>query len=316
MTDTLADGELFIIINQGSGRHDGGETREVLSRIFTEAGRKFRFVDMDGRQPMQAKCNQAARGAVEAGGILVAAGGDGTINAAASAAWQAGCRLGVLPQGTFNFFGRTHGIPQDLEAAARALLQARSEQTQVGTVNGRLFLVNASLGLYPQLLQDRETFKNRIGRRRWVAFLSGLFTIFSWHRQLVLELESGGERTTIVTPTLFVGNNALQMKLVGLEESVAARVGQGELAAVTTRPIGSWQILALLLRGAFSGLGDADQVRSFSFRKLVVRMPGRRKVKFAADGEVQVLTPPLTFEVSAKPLQLMLPREEDRVEAA
>jgi predicted polyphosphate/ATP-dependent NAD kinase len=57
------------------------------------------------------------------GAILVAAGGDGTLNTVAHAAVEHGCVFGVLPQGTFNYFGRTHGIPEDLADAERALLR-------------------------------------------------------------------------------------------------------------------------------------------------------------------------------------------------
>jgi hypothetical protein len=87
---------------------------------------------------------------------VVAAGGDGTINTVAHEAVRQGCLFGVLPQGTFNYFGRTHGIPEDLAEAVRALLRARVTPVQVGMVNDRIFLVNASVGLYPQLLEARE----------------------------------------------------------------------------------------------------------------------------------------------------------------
>lgn len=310
---SAGEGELFIIANTGSGEHDGVETRELLAGIFREAGRPFRFVPVDRPQALAAACERAAADAAGCGGVLVAAGGDGTINAVAGAAWRKGCRLGVLPMGTFNYFARNHGIPQDLEAAARALLLARAQPVQVGEVNGQLFLVNASLGLYPQLLQDREAFKQRFGRRRWVAIVSGLMTIFAWRRQLVLELEADGKRTVITTPTLVVGNNRLQLERIGMGKDVLHNLGSGELAAVLARPIGSWQMIGLLMRGALGRLGDADQVHSFAFSTMTVRVAGRRKIKFAADGEVRVLTPPLRFAVGASPLQLMMPRDEDRV---
>jgi len=303
---------LFVLINPGSGQHDGASTREALARIFGEAGRACHFIQAPAGA-LEDAAQRAASQAATRSGVLVAVGGDGTINAAAAAALRAGCPLGVLPQGTFNYFGRVHGIPQDLEAAARALLRAQPEAVQVGEVNGKPFLVNASLGLYPQLLQDREAFKQRFGRRRWVAVLAGLVTLFEWRRQLVLEIEEGGERRVVVTPTLFVGNNRLQLERTGIAQEVAAPVGQGCLAAVLARPIGSWAMLGLLLRGAFGRLGDADQVDSFPLRSLTVRMPGRKRAKLAADGEVGVAALPLQFRVAPVPLQLMLPVQEDRV---
>ena len=305
--------ELFVVINPGSGAHDAEATRETLQRVFGGAGRRHRFVEIARPSDLGLASAQAAVQARACGGVMVAVGGDGTINTVAQAAWREGCALGVLPQGTFNLFGRDHGIAQDLEAAARALLRARPEGVQVGEVNGRLFLVNASLGLYPQLLQDRETFKNQFGRHRWVAILAGLVTLFQWRRQLRLEIELDGQRTLLTTPTVFVGNNRLQLQRIGWEPNLASRVGEGRLAGLIAKPIGTWTMLWLMLRGAFGRLGDAEQVHDFVFRSLTVRVAGRRRVKVAADGEVTVMAPPLCFAVAQQPLLLMRPRPEDRV---
>jgi diacylglycerol kinase family enzyme len=308
--------ELFVVVNPGSGAQDGQAKRETLAALFQEQGRSFRFVDVAGPGDLEAASRRAAEEARRRDGVIVAVGGDGTINTVAQAALQAGCVLGVLPQGTFNLFGRDHGIAQDLEQAARMLLRARPRSVPVGEVNGRLFLVNASVGLYPQLLQDREAFKQQFGRHRWVAVLSGLVTIFEWRRQLALEFERDGQPVLVRTPTLFVGNNRLQLERIGMPADVAARVGAGELAAVVARPIGTWRMVLLMLRGAFGRLGDAEQVDSFAFRSLTVNVLGMRKLKLAADGEVGVMAPPLRFSVASRPLLLMVPRDEDRVPAA
>ena len=308
--------ELFIVINPGSGAVDAQATRDTLTRVFGAAGRKHRFVAVAGPAHLARASETAAQEANAASGALVAVGGDGTINTVAAAAWRAQCPLGVLPQGTFNLFGRNHGIAQDLEQAAQALLGAMPEPVQVGEVNGRLFLVNASLGLYPQLLQDREAFKQQLGRRRWVAIVSGLATLFRWRRQLALEIVLDGDRKRVVTPTLFVGNNRLQLERIGIDPAIAARVGEGRLAAVMPRPIGTWSLLGLVLRGAIGRLGEASDVRCFAFHTLTVQVLGTRKLKVAADGEVDVTAQPLRFAVSPRPLVVMVPHERDKVEIA
>lgn len=305
--------ELFVLVNPGSGTNDLARKREILESVFREAERPFRFVRLASTADLPRACDAAAARACECGGALVGVGGDGTLNTVAQAAWQHDCMVGVLPQGTFNLFAREHGIPQELEAAARALLRAQPEPVQVGEVNGRLFLVNASLGLYPQLLQDRETFKQQFGRHRWVAAIAGLKTIFEWRRQLALEIELDGERTVLRTPTLFVGNNRLQLDRIGMESRIASRVGEGRLAALIAHPIGTRDMVWLMLKGAFGRLGDPEQVDCFAFRTLTVRVLGRRRIRVAADGEVDVLAAPLRFSVVSRPLRLLLPRPEDRV---
>lgn len=304
---------LHVVINAGSGEHDAQQTQAILEEVFRSAGHDAQFMRLGDPAGLAEACERAAEQAAGDGGVLVAAGGDGTINMAAAAALRHGCALGVIPQGTFNYLARDHGIPLDAEAAALALVRARPQPVQVGLVNDHVFLVNASLGLYPQMLQDREAFKARLGRRRWVALLSGVATVFRWHRRLRLEVDLEGVRTMLTTTTLFVGNNRLQVEQVGLEEEVAQRTGRGQLAGVVTRPVGAWTMLWLALRGALGRLGDADQVETFSFHELRVRVLGARRVKVATDGEVLVMAPPLRFAAAAQRLLLMVPGPEDRV---
>lgn len=306
-------GTFFVLANPGSGEHDAQETRELLEAVFREAGRAVEFVPVASPEALASACTQAATRARENGGVLVAVGGDGTINTVAQAALAQGCPMGVIPQGTFNLFARNHGIPQDAREAARVLVGAQVQPVQVGRLNDRLFLVNASLGLYPQLLEDRETFKQQLGRHRWVAMLAALVTVFEWRRQLALQIELEGERVAVRTPTLFVGNNRLQLERIGIEAQTAARVGERRLAAIVLQPIGTWAMLGLVLRGALGRLGEAGQVRSFAFRSLTIRPWSARTIKVATDGEVQWMRPPLRFEVSPVPLLLMTPQPQDRV---
>lgn len=310
------DGPLFIVLNAASGHKDTDEQRQVLADVFNSAGRAFEFLQFDDPARIALVSAKAVTLAKEKGGVVVAAGGDGTINAVAAAVLRSGCPFGVLPQGTFNYFGRAHAIPQDARAAAIALLGASISPVTVGEVNGRVFLVNASLGLYPQLLEDREAWKQQFGRSRLVAFVSGLVTILQARDQLKLEIELAGKTTVLRTPTLFIGNNHLQLSQVGIDEAHADAVNHGELAGVAVRPIGTLALLGLLARGVIGRLGDADNIDSFSFRKLKVAMRGKRRVKVATDGEITWMIPPLVFQVADTPLLLMVPAPADRAEVA
>jgi diacylglycerol kinase family enzyme len=307
-------GPFFIVMNTASGHNDADEERQVMADVFNDAGRKFEFLKIDDPSQIHEVCVRAVKLAAEQGGVVVAAGGDGTINAVASAVLGTCCPFGVLPQGTFNYFGRVNAIPQETRAAAIALSGARVSPVQVGQVNGRLFLVNASLGLYPQLLEDREAWKQQFGRSRFVAFLSGLATILRARGQLKLEIELAGKSVFLRTPTLFVGNNHLQLVRVGIDESHAGAVNRGELAGIALRPIGTLALFGLLARGLLGRLGDAENIDSFSFRRLTVSPRGSKRVKVATDGEVTWMKAPLVFQVAAEPLLLLVPAPEDRAE--
>ena len=309
------NGPLYVVLNAASGHKDTDQERQVLAGVFNSAGRAFEFLQFDNPANIASVSAKAVALAKEKGGVVVAAGGDGTINAVAAAVLRSGCPFGVIPQGTFNYFGRANAIPQDARAAAIALLGASISPVTVGEVNGRVFLVNASLGLYPQLLEDRETWKQQFGRSRVVAFASGLATIFQARGQLKLDIELAGKTTALRTPTLFIGNNHLQLSQVGIHEHADA-VNRGELAGIAVRPIGTLALLGLLARGVIGRLGDADNIDSFSFRTLKVAMRGKRRVKVATDGEITWMTPPLVFQVADTPLLLMVPAAADRAEVA
>ena len=297
---------LFIVLNAGSGHNDMAATRETIEGVLAAAGREHRILRVDDARRLAAIAAEAVLLARAGAGVVVAAGGDGTINAVAQAVLGSGCAFGVLPQGTFNYFGRSHGIPSDAAEATRLLLTARAHPVQVGLVNERVFLVNASLGLYPQLLEDREAWKRQFGRSRLVAFGAGLATLLRAHRRLRLHVELRGLVHDVRTPTLFVGNNRLQMEQIGTAQAFE----QGRLAAIMLRPVGTLGMLWLLLRGALARLGEADNVLSFGFDSLTVRLPRlrrKRSIKVATDGEVAWLDAPLMFRVSPEPLYLLMP---------
>lgn len=309
-------GPFFVVLNAGSGRHDSDEQQALIARTFEQGGRVFEFLRVEDPSRIGEVARRAVGLAEARQGVVVAAGGDGTINAVARVVLASGCPFGVLPQGTFNYFGRAHGIPQDTAAAARALLGASIAPVQAGQVNGRLFLVNASLGLYPQLLEDREAWKAQLGRSRFVAFLSGIATLLQSRKQLHLQIESGGKIVALRTPTLFVGNNRLQLARVGIAGQQADAVEQGQLAAIVVRPIGTLALFGLLMRGVLGQLGEADNIDSFSFRRLTVTPRGLKRIKVATDGETAWMRTPLVFEIAPQPLLLLVPAPADRAEVA
>ena len=301
----------YVVLNAGSGHSETELRCSTIRDVLGEAGRSCHLdiVHEPARLPDIA-CRMAQK-AKENGGVLVAAGGDGTINAVAHQAVLQGCLFGVLPQGTFNYFGRTHGIPEDLAEAVRSLVHARVMPVQVGLVNNRIFLVNASVGLYPELLEAREHDKREFGRSRVVAILSALKTALGRHRPLRITLETEGIVRKLRTATLFVGNNRLQMEQVGMTPLTIA-LEEGQLAAIAPRRVGKLGMLGLLLRGALGRLGEADNVLAFSFKRLVVRharLSPRRTIKVATDGEVTRMAMPLEFRVLEGRLALLKPAD-------
>ena len=312
------DVPLFIVLNAASGRRDTDAVRTTIEAACSAADRRCRIFLVDGPGKLQAFAREAVERARGGAGIVVAAGGDGTINAVAQATLGSGCAFGVLPQGTFNYFSRTHGIPAETEEALKVLLNEPPRAVQVGLVNDKVFLVNASLGLYAQLLEEREAFKRDYGRSRAIAMGAALVTMLrGGHRSWRLRLAWRGQERDLRTRSLFVGNNALQLHQVGIADADAPE--EGQLAAIAVKPGRWWSLPGLLVQGALGRLGHADDIVSFPFASMTVKPAGargQRRIKVATDGELNWLDMPLLFRVAPEPLWLIKPAVAPELEAA
>jgi diacylglycerol kinase family enzyme len=309
----------FIVLNAGSGHAETELQRTTIEQALTRAGRPYQLAVVDNPSELDAVAQRMVDQAKACGGTIVAAGGDGTINAVAHKAVASGCPFGVLPQGTFNYFGRAHGIPEDLEQAVQSMLDARPHPVQVGLVNDRVFLVNASIGLYPRVLEEREHDKSQYGRSRLVALLSMLKTALGTHQFLRIRLEVDGKERKLRTPTLFIGNNPLQMQQLGIDH-LSAALEEGELAAIAPRSVGKLGMLWLMLRGAAGKLGGADDLSAFRFKRIIVKpltlYGTRRRIKVATDGEVTLMNTPLVVRVLEGQLMLLKPDAPQQDRAA
>lgn len=306
------DAEFFIVMNRRSGAAEKDEVREAVEAELKKAGRRYRFVPVHAGRIPQA-CQEAARLAKEQGGVVVASGGDGTINAAAQAALAHDCPLGLIAQGTFNLFARELGLSLDAAEATRLLLRARPEPVQVCLVNEHVFLVNASVGLYPKLLADREQVKQKLGRRRWIAMMAAFKSLMEWRLQLSLDAEMDGELARLRTANVFLCNNRVQLRRLGIQDYVVEQVGEGRMACVLVPAMGWWAKLRMLAAAAFGRLGEQRAIQSFPLRSITVGARNARRLKVATDGEVQWMDVPVRFAVSPKPLRVMLPPAEERL---
>lgn len=300
---------ITVLMNAGSGSNDKADARAAISRALADAGRDPEV--LTARHPRDLP-DLARRAAERRPCILAAAGGDGTLNAIAGVAWQRGLPLGVIPLGTFNYVARDLGIPEDPAGAARVLAEGEPRPIAAGFINGRIFLNNASFGLYRRLIEERETHKQRFGRHRLVALFSALTTLLHRHGVYRLHLEMDGELVDLSTLSVFFGRNALQLERLGLDE--AACVARGELAILDLQEVGRLRMLGLLLRGALGLLETASALRQSCARKVEIKRltGGGRRIKVAIDGEVADCSFPLVVESVPNALRMMVPAEPQR----
>lgn len=295
---------LFIGLNPRAGSGDKREARAAVAAVLGEQGHPYEIHEPARREPIDALMARLARAAAARGGVLVAAGGDGTTNAAANAARDAGVALGLLPMGTFNLLAREHGVSLEPAEAARVLAAGVTRPIALGELNGRLFFNHASFGMYTRLIRRRERAKQRFGRRRLVAALASVASLLERPTPFTIQTVTDGVAALHVTTGVFVASNRYQLEQLGLEAAICKDAGA--LAVLMLRPTHAAQRLRLLLRTALRRLDEDEQLWSFCANDFEVRSR-RPRVVIVVDGEAARLAPPLRFRSVPEALRLVVP---------
>lgn len=296
------NGGMAVIVNAGAGAGYGADLRESLAARFAVHGLAPQITLADDANHLM----EAARAALAGGAqVVVAGGGDGTINAVASVVLDSGALFGVLPMGTLNHFARDLGIPPQLDAAVAALAGRHVAWVDVGEVNGRIFLNNSGLGLYPDIVRDRERQQRRLGRGKWTAF--GWATLAALRRYpfLSLRLTLGEADHARRTPFVFIGNNEYHMQ--GFNIGERARIDGGQLSVYVAQRPTRFGLLKLAMRALFGRLRQAREFDVFQAAELVIETHHRR-LRVATDGEVTVMAPPLRYRIRPAALPVIVPR--------
>lgn len=291
---------IAFIINVHAGGSSGREWLET-NRQAVEAlavGGPISLVETGAQ--IQAAVDQALAQKCNA---VVAGGGDGTLNAVAAKLAGLPIAFGVLPLGT-NHFARDAGIPADPLDALSAIAAGHTAQLDLGEVNGHFFLNNSSIGLYVDLVRDRERQQTRLGRGKWPAFVWALVGTLRRYPFMTVALTIGGRAVTHRTPFVFVGNNAYLTE--GLQIGRRAGLRGGELSAYVADRAGRWRLLALGLRALLGRLREARDFRAFSTTALRVDT-GHRQLPVAIDGELRRINAPLLYRSHPGALRVILP---------
>jgi diacylglycerol kinase family enzyme len=240
--------------------------------------------------------------------VLVVAGGDGTVSAVAAVAVERDLPLVVLPCGTLNHFAADAGLDcKDPLTGMAAVEKGTERRVDVGSVNGRVFINNASIGFYSSMVQDPQY------RSRRVAVTS---------RYVLQALHGGGTPMTVsltLGPRVVVPENVLTI----LVSNNAYSPGVAPGAALRPRLDGAVLWVHLLGLNERSGpplwrvvrtlvtlLSGRSQVAAWSTPEQTVGFD-RVRVRVGLDGEAVELTTPLQFSSRPGALRLRVPSADE-----
>lgn len=243
---------------------------------------------------------ELARAAVDDGcAVVVAVGGDGTINQVASALVGTEAALGLLPCGSGNGLGRHLGIRTADAAACRTLLEGRIRQIDTGWVEDRPFFNTMGLGFDVEIARRFNLLTRRglpayvaTTLRTWVGYSSDHYTI-----------EAAGESITSAAFLISIANS----DQYGNDCFIApgARIDDGLLDLTLVRRVHPFNAVPLalhLFRRTITAGADIVRRRAPAFR-ILRRQPG----PIHTDGEVHEAPAELHVRVQPASLRVLVP---------
>ena len=288
-----------VLLNRGGGALAADP--ELPGRV--EEALRSAGLDIEVELLSGGDCAVRARAIAERGDeLLIVGGGDGTVSAAASALVGTDTRLGVLPLGTLNHFARDLGIPADFNEAAKLIAARKDRRVDVAEMNGRIFINNSAIGLYPLMVRDRDLQQKLLGRSKRLAMLVAsvrALVRFKHHR---LTLTVNDEKARVETPLLFVGNNDYRLDFAAAGER--ENLDDGQLFVLVMRKNSRFGLIAASIRALFDRSRKEDMATLDSVERL--RVDSRRSsLAVSLDGEVVRAEPPLDYKIRKKALRVI-----------
>lgn len=253
---------------------------------------------------------ELARAAVRAEyRLVVAVGGDGTMNEVAQALLHAPTALALVPCGSGNGLALHLGLPRSLAGALDLAAGGggRVARVDTGTVNGRPFFNAMGFGLDA----DVSHRFNRLTRRGLPAYVRTAFTALRELRSQRCHIDGGGRggefEALLVTAANSdqYGNNA--------RIAPGARVDDGALDLVVVKPVGLVGAAALVARLFLGNLDASPHVVRLRGPRFQVRRSGPGLVH--TDGETHVAAPAIEIAVQPRSLRVLIPAQSRAVAA-
>jgi diacylglycerol kinase (ATP) len=244
---------------------------------------------------------ELARQLAEAGcSTIVAAGGDGTINAVVNGIAGLDVSLGILPMGTANVFAGELGLtPHQLEQSWDVIEQGFTRTIDLATVNDRYFVQLAGIGLDALAVQETD-----LNVRRSIGPISYLFAAAQIIGRRAPRLEiCFDDSETMGGCFVLVGNGRFYGGLLTFFPS--AKNDDGLLDVLVFKHQGYLDIIRYL-QGVL--VGNHAQFDDIEYRQVhALRVTSDRSVPVEIDGEVALQTP-AQFRVAPHRLRVLVPR--------
>jgi YegS/Rv2252/BmrU family lipid kinase len=285
------------IINPIAGfRRDKQFIIERLRRLAPEMDLTIETTSCRG--DARDKAEAAARDGFD---IVVAVGGDGTVNEVASGLVGTGTALGIIPLGSGNGLARSLGIPMSTEQAITVIVGSSRRRIDAGRAGHRNFFVVAGVGFDAAVgkLFDGTSMRGPIP-----YFYLGIKHLMTYEpREVKLRFD---EQTLELTPFLVTVANTCQYGN-GAKIAPHARYDDGQLDICVITESNKMVILRHL-PDLFNGTIDQVSLVQY-YRSTDIVIEGDSPLLFHVDGEPDIVNGPLNISILPQALQVIAPAQ-------
>lgn len=277
--------------------------RSIVGKL-AEAGLECELEVTDTPQQATEIARQAAYRGCEQ---VIAAGGDGTVNAVINGLAGSASALGIIPLGTANALAKNLGLPEgDISAAAAVIAQGHTRRIDLGMINDQYFGTMAGLGLDAQVAYEISGgWKRRLGK---MAFVGQVLTTVIRYQPCHFHLQLDGEQSLNIAEQLWaVVICNFPVYTWRLRFVPQARADDGQLDVIIFHHCSLGQLFALAARSFLLGQPVAKNPHVTVTKAHSMRITSEPPCCWQADGDVSGQTP-VRVQVAAQALNLITPR--------
>lgn len=284
---------ITFIINPTSGTGKSKSIPALIHSYFPTTGHSYRirFTEYAGHAKMIVN-EEIANGAR----VIVAVGGDGTVNEVASGLLHSQAALGIVPTGSGNGLARHLNIPMSAVKALKVIADSNVITIDSGEVNGKPFFCTSGIGFDATVAERFATIKGR-------GFFNYIKASFNEYRTYEAETITDNEGTTYKGFLLTVcnanqyGNNAFICPTASLND------GKLDLVQVPSIPVYKLFYFLIQLMNRTLDKNKSRTVKSFSTLTLKRKIAGPLHI----DGDPVAHASELCFKCVSKSLNVLIP---------
>ena len=295
------------IINPSAGQGKYKRTIQAIHKTLSDSGLQYEINILQYR----GETIPLARKAAERHSVVVASGGDGTINEVLNGIVGTQAIFGIIPAGTGNGLARDLGLPLRPEKACQVLVEGNIREIDVGRVNDRYYLGTAGVGF--DALIANAVIANAVSRKlgplrgMWLYFFAGIVMFYKFTPHLInLNIDSN---IVTVSPLLVAITNT---RRYGGKALIApyAKPDDGLLDVCVIQNMSDFKLLRHLPKLFTGNHTRLAEVAMYRGREIAVESP--EPIPVHVDGEAIGYFSSVKFTIIPKAIRILVPPEKNQ----